>query len=135
CNIFNDGAFDMFTDKAVKDDRMIELEHGKPLVFGKERNRGIRMRSDMHLEVVELGDGASEDSLIVHNEKAPDTYLAYMLARMEYPDYPVPVGVFRDVERPTYEAMMDEQIKAAVARLGPGDLEKLINSGDTWIVE
>lgn len=134
CNIFNDGAFDMFTDRAVKDDRMIELEHGKPLVFGKERNRGIRMRSDMRLEVVELGDH-SEDSLIVHNEKAPDTYLAYMLARMEYPDYPVPVGVFRDVERPTYEAMMDEQIKAAVARLGPGDLEKLINSGDTWIVE
>ncbi|MEW6210432.1 MAG: thiamine pyrophosphate-dependent enzyme, partial [Acidobacteriota bacterium] len=134
CNIFNDGAFDMFTDRAVKDDRMIELEHGKPLIFGKERNRGIRMRSDMHLEVVELGE-VSEDSLIVHNEKAPDTYLAYMLARMEYPDYPVPVGVFRDVERPTYEAMMDEQIKAAVARLGPGDLEKLINSGDTWIVE
>jgi 2-oxoglutarate ferredoxin oxidoreductase subunit beta len=58
-----------------------------------------------------------------------------MLARMEYPDYPVPVGVFRDVERPTYEAMMDEQIKAAVARQGPGDLEKLINSGDTWVVE
>ena len=135
CNIFNDGAFDMFADRSVKDERMIELEHGKPLVFGKEKNRGIRMRSDMHLEVVELGNGVSENDLIVHNEKAPDTYLAYMLARMEYPDYPVPVGIFREVQKPTYEEMLSEQIRSAIAKNGPGDLEKLIHSGDTWVIE
>ncbi|HKS40857.1 MAG TPA: 2-oxoacid:ferredoxin oxidoreductase subunit beta [Blastocatellia bacterium] len=135
CNIFNDGAFDMFTDKGVKNDRMIELEHGQPLVFGKDRNRGVRMRSDMHLEVVELGNGASESDLIVHDEKAPDSYLAYMLARMEYPDYPVPVGVFRDVEKATYEEMLENQVQAAVEKMGPGNLEKLINSGDTWVIE
>jgi 2-oxoglutarate ferredoxin oxidoreductase subunit beta len=133
CNIFNDGAFDMFAAREIKDERMIELEHGKPLVFGKDRNRGIRIR-DMHLEVVELGN-VSESDLIVHNEKSPDSYLAYMLARMEYPDYPVPIGVFRDIDKPTYEDLMSEQIKSAVQRFGPGDLAKLIDSGDTWVVE
>ena len=136
CNIFNDHAFDMFTDRGVRDDAMIEIEHGKPLLFGKEHNRGIRMRhSDMHLEAVELGNGVSESDLIVHDEYAPDSYLAYMLARMEYPDYPVPIGVFRDVTKPTYEEMLAGQIQTATERMGPGNLEKLINSGDTWIIE
>jgi 2-oxoglutarate ferredoxin oxidoreductase subunit beta len=135
CNIFNDAAFDMFTTRDVREDRMIELEHGKPLVFGKEHNRGVRMRADMHLEVVELGDGVSESELIVHNEKAPDSYLAYMLARMEYPDYPVPIGIFRDIEKPTYEDMMAEQISSAVQKMGPGDLQKLINGPDTWVID
>jgi 2-oxoglutarate ferredoxin oxidoreductase subunit beta len=135
CNIFNDHAFDMFTERAVKDDRMIALEHGKPLIFGKEHNRGVRVGANMHLEVVELGNGGSESELLVHDEKAPDSYLAYMLARMEYPDYPVPIGVFRDVEKPTYESLMDGQINAAIEKTGPGDLEKLINSGDTWVID
>jgi 2-oxoglutarate ferredoxin oxidoreductase subunit beta len=134
CNIFNDHAFDMFTARDVKEERMIELEHGKPLVFGKDKDRGILIR-DMHLEVVDLKNGASEADLIVHDEKAPDSYLAYMLGRMEYPEYPVPIGIFRDVERATYEDMMQEQIDDAVARTGPGDLEKLIKGGDTWMIE
>jgi len=136
CNIFNDHAFDMFTERGVRNDAMVEIEHGKPLVFGKEHNRGIRMRnSDMHLEVVELGNGATEADLIVHDEKAPDSYLAYMLARMEYPDYPVPIGVFRDVTKATYEDMLSDQIRMATEKKGPGDLEKLINAGDTWIID
>jgi 2-oxoglutarate ferredoxin oxidoreductase subunit beta len=136
CNIFNDHAFEMFTDRGVRDDTMIEIAHGKPLVFGKEHNRGIRMRnSDMHLEVVELSDQITESDLIVHDEKAPDTYLAYMLARMEYPDYPVPIGVFRDVIKATYEDMLSDQIKTATERMGPGNLEKLMNRGDTWVID
>jgi 2-oxoglutarate ferredoxin oxidoreductase subunit beta len=136
CNIFNDHAFEMFTERGVRADAMIELEHGKPLVFGKEKNRGVRMRNkDMHLEVVELGNGLSESDLITHNEKAPDSYLAYMLARMVYPDYPVPIGVFRDVTKATYEDMLAGQIRAATEKMGPGNLEKLINSGDTWVIE
>ncbi|HYP25357.1 MAG TPA: 2-oxoacid:ferredoxin oxidoreductase subunit beta [Blastocatellia bacterium] len=134
CNIFNDHAFDMFTARDVRDDRMIELEHGKPLVFGKEGDRGIAIR-DMRLEVVDLNNGASEADLIVHNEKAPDSYLAYMLGRMEYPEYPVPIGVFRDVDKPTYEDMMRGQIDEAVSRMGAGDLDKLIRGGDTWVIE
>src|SRR5262249_35570036 len=121
CNIFNDHAFEMFTERGVKDDAMIELEHGKPLVFGKEHNRGIRIRrSDMHLEVVELGGQISEADLIVHDEKAPDSYLAYMLARMEYPAYPVPIGVFRDVTKGTYEDLLAGQIRTATEQKGPG---------------
>jgi 2-oxoglutarate/2-oxoacid ferredoxin oxidoreductase subunit beta len=135
CNIFNDHAFDMFAERAVKDDRMIAIEHGKPLLFGKEGNRGIRMRSDMHLEVVEVGNGISEAELIVHDEKAPDSYLAYMLARMEYPDYPVPVGVFRDVDKPTYEELLTGQVHTAIEKMGAGDLMKLLNAGDTWTIE
>jgi len=135
CNIFNDGAFDMFTERAIKDDKMIELEHGKPLIFGKERNHGVRMRADMHLEVVELGGSVSESELIVHNEKAPDSYLAYMLSRMGYPDYPVPIGVFRDVQKPSYESLLEGQINAAIEKMGPGNLEKLIHSGDTWVID
>jgi 2-oxoglutarate/2-oxoacid ferredoxin oxidoreductase subunit beta len=135
CNIFNDHAFDMFAVREVKDDRMIAIEHGKPLIFGKERNRGIRMRSDMHLEVVDIGEGINEAELIVHDEKAPDSYLAYMLARMEYPDYPVPVGVFRDVEKPTYEDLLSGQVQTAIEKMGAGDLMKLLNAGDTWTIE
>ncbi|HKV41023.1 MAG TPA: 2-oxoacid:ferredoxin oxidoreductase subunit beta [Blastocatellia bacterium] len=133
CNIFNDGAFDMFAGRDVHQDHMVEIEHGKPLVFGKDRNRGIRLR-DMHLETVELGNGINESDLIAHNERSNDSYLAFMLARMEYPDYPVPIGVFRDVEKPTYEDLMTDQINSAVQKMGPGNLEKLINSGETWVV-
>lgn len=133
CNIFNDGAFEMFTAREVRDDRVLELEHGKPLIFGKDRDKGIRLR-DAKLEVVSL-DQVSQDELLVHDEKSPDSYLAYMLARMEYPNYPVPIGVFRDIEKPTYEELLAGQIREAIEKRGPGDLEKLINSGDTWMVE
>jgi 2-oxoglutarate ferredoxin oxidoreductase subunit beta len=134
CNIFNDGAFEMFVARDIKDDRMIELEHGKPLIYGKNRDKGIRLR-DMHLDVVQLGDGVGESDLIVHNEKSRDSYLAYMFARMEYPEYPVPIGIFRDIEKPTYEDLMTGQIDGAIAKMGPGNLEKLINSGETWTVD
>lgn len=134
CNIFNDGAFEMFAARDAKEDRMIELEHGKPLVFGKDRDKGIRIRN-MQLEVVNLKEGVNEAELIVHDEKSPDSYLAYMLARMEYPQFPVPVGIFRAVEKATYEDLMSDQINEAVEKMGPGDLEKLINSGETWTIE
>ncbi|MGH9761495.1 MAG: 2-oxoacid:ferredoxin oxidoreductase subunit beta [Blastocatellia bacterium] len=134
CNIFNDHAFDMFAARDVRSERTIELQHGKPLVFGKERNKGVRLR-DAHLEVVELGSGFGESDLVVHNEKSPDSYLAFMFGRMEYPDYPVPIGIFRDVEKPTYEDLLTEQVNGAIQKLGPGDLEKLMNSGETWVVQ
>ena len=81
CNIFNDGAWRDFTDREVRDDRMLVLEHGKPMVFGKERDKGIRLRG-LHPEVVQLGDGVSEDDLLVHDEEADDPYLALILSRM-----------------------------------------------------
>ena len=134
CNIFNDGAFEHFADRAVKDDRMVGLEHGKSLIFGKNHDKGIRLRGTK-LEVVTLGNGVKEDELLVFDEHDPDSAIAYMLSRMDYPEYPVPVGVFRDVEKPTYDELLNQQIESAIAKLGPGDLEKLLRGGDTWVVE
>jgi len=135
CNIFNDGAFDYFTDRNVRSDRVLYLEHGKPMIFGKERNRGIRMNG-AHPEVVTIGEnGITESDLLIHDIYLKDPSVAFMLARMEQPDFPQPVGIFRAVERATYEDMMIGQIDAAIAKSGAGSLEKLINSGDTWVVE
>src|SRR2546421_3316556 len=135
-NIFNDHAFDYFAERSVRSDNMIYLEHGKPMVFGKNRDRGIRMNG-AHPEVVQLGSetGLNENDLLVHDIHLKDPSVAFMLARMEYPAFPQPVGIFRSVSRDTYEDLLAGQIDAAIAKTGPGNLEKLINSGDTWVVE
>jgi 2-oxoglutarate ferredoxin oxidoreductase subunit beta len=134
CNIFNDGAFRSFTDREVRDDRTLVLEHGKPMIFGKDRDKGIRLKG-MHPEVVQLGKGVSEEDLLVHDEKSDDPYLAFMLSRIYYPDFPVPVGVLRDVSRPTHDQLMTEQLESALAQSGPGDLGQLLKAGETWVVE
>jgi 2-oxoglutarate ferredoxin oxidoreductase subunit beta len=135
CNIFNDHAFDYFAERTVRSDRVLYLEHGKPMVFGKNREKGIRMNGALP-EVVTIGEnGITENDLLVHDINLSDPSVAFMLARMEQPEFPQPVGIFRAIERATYEDMMVDQIAASVAKAGPGSLEKLINSGDTWIVE
>ena len=135
CNIFNDGAFEYFTERSVRSDRMIYLEHGKPMIFGKDRNKGIRMKG-AHPEVVTIGEnGVTVDDQLVHDIHLKDPSVAFMLARMEYPDFPQPVGIFRAVERASYEDLMAGQIEASISKQGLGNLEKLINSGDTWVVE
>jgi 2-oxoglutarate/2-oxoacid ferredoxin oxidoreductase subunit beta len=135
CNIFNDGAFDYFAERSVRSENVLYLEHGKPMIFGKDRNRGIRMNG-AHPEAVTIGEnGITEDQLLVHDIYLKDPSVAFMLARMEQPDFPQPVGIFRAVERATYEELMRDQIESAIAKSGAGDLTKLINAGDTWIVE
>lgn len=135
CNIFNDKAFEYFTERSVRSDRVLYLEHGKPMIFGKDGNRGIRMNG-AHPEVVNIGEnGITADDLLVHDIYLKDPSVAFMLARMEYPDFPQPVGIFRAVERATYEDMLADQITAAISKSGPGSLEKLINGGETWTVE
>jgi len=114
---------------------MLVLEHGKPMIFGKDRDRGIRLRG-LHPEVVTLGeDGVTEADLLVHDERAEDPYLALMLSRMFWPDFPVPVGVLRAVPRPTHDQLIDEQIATAIARSGEGDLERVLRGSETWTVE
>jgi 2-oxoglutarate ferredoxin oxidoreductase subunit beta len=135
CNIFNDHAFDQFAERSVRSDRVLYLEHGKPMVFGKNRDKGIRMNGALP-EVVTIGEnGVTENDLLVHDINLNDPSVAFMLARMEQPEFPQPVGIFRAIDRLTYEDMMVGQIDAAVAKAGPGSLEKLLNSGDTWIVD
>jgi 2-oxoglutarate ferredoxin oxidoreductase subunit beta len=133
CNVFNDGAFNFATDRETKAETTLELEHGKPLIFGKDRTKGIRLNG-MDPEVVELGKGISEDDLLFHDERAPEPSLAYLLSRMRYPEFPEPIGVLRAVEAPRYEELLNAQIAEARQSRGDGDLEKLFNSGDTWTV-
>ena len=92
CNIFNDGAWKDFTDREFREERMLVLEHGKPMVFGKDRDKGIRL-SGLRPEVVQLGNGITEADLLVHDETAEDPTLAYLLSRMWWPEFPVPVGI------------------------------------------
>ncbi len=134
CRVFNDGAFMEFGDKAVRPDRTVALEHGKPLIFGKDRDRGIRLDCTTP-EVVELGNGVTEDDILVHDETLEDPTTASILGRMEYPEFPVPLGVLRAVQRPPYDDLMEDQIREAVAKQGEGDLEALFAEGDTWTVE
>jgi len=133
CKIFNDGVFEYATDKSIKADNTLFLEHGKPLIFGKNRDKGIRLNG-MQPEVVELGKGISEDDLLFHDEKATEPTLAYLLSRMSQPDFPEPIGVFRAIDAPRYEERLAEQI-AAAQKKGKGDLQNLFTSGETWTVE
>ena len=134
CNVFNDGAYSYATDKQSKADTTVELEHGKPLIFGANRDKGIRLNG-MEPEVVELGKGISEDDLLFHDERAVEPSLAYLLSRMRHPEFPEPIGVFRAVDAPKYDDELNKQVEKAIADKGEGDLDKLFNSGDTWVVE
>lgn len=133
CNIFNDGAFKHFSEREFRDDRTLRLEHGEPLVFGRDRDKGIRLNG-LKLEVVDLRRGNSETDLLIHDIHDPEPNLANLLARMDYPDFPVPLGVFRSVAKPTYDELMEAQVQDAISRSGDGDLERLLNSGDVWTV-
>ena len=132
CNIFNDGAFDYATDKATKSDTTIYLEHGKPLVFGKNADKGIRLHG-MRPEIVDLKT-VPKDDLLVHDEKGPSS-LAFLLSRMRQPDFPEPLGVFRDVEQERYVDIVRKQIAKAKQQQGEGDLQSLLTGSDTWTVK
>ena len=132
CNVFNDGTWESVTDKDVRSDRLLVLEHGKPLVFGKERKKGIRMRPDMSPEVVEINGNTS--GLLVHDEMRCDEGYHFMLSRLAGPEFPEPIGVLRAVRDPTYEELLAEQVQAVVQRQGKGNLDKLLHAGETWTV-
>jgi 2-oxoglutarate/2-oxoacid ferredoxin oxidoreductase subunit beta len=133
CNIFNDGAYDYAVDKATKSDTTLYLEHGKPLVFGKNADKGIRLH-DTKIEAVDLKD-VNKDDLLHHDERTPEPTLAFLLSRMRYPEFPEPLGVFRAVERGKYAELVHGQIETAVKQQGEGDLQKLITGEETWTVE
>jgi 2-oxoglutarate ferredoxin oxidoreductase subunit beta len=132
CNVFNHFAFKFATDKDVKEDHIIRLEHGKPLVYGKNRDKGIRITGDHKLEAVELGKQYKEDDLLFHDES--DEKLAFMLSRMSHPEFPEPMGVYYSVKDDCYEDLLTKQVTDAVAQRGEGSLEKLLNSGDVFTV-
>jgi 2-oxoglutarate/2-oxoacid ferredoxin oxidoreductase subunit beta len=135
CVVFNDGAYESLTDKATRADARVVLEHGAPMVYGADRKRGIRMRA-MQAEAVTLGeDGVTEADLLVHDEKADPSALAFLLAQLGGPDVPIALGVFRAMETPTYHERNARQVADARRTNGRGDLAKLLGSGDTWVIE
>jgi 2-oxoglutarate ferredoxin oxidoreductase subunit beta len=132
CNVFNHHAFQYATDKDTREDHIVRLEHGKPLIFGKNRDKGIRMKGDHKLEVVELGKGIKEDDLLFHDEH--DESLAFLLSRMHHPKFPEPVGVYYSIEDDCYEDLLQQQVDKAVAAKGV-NLDDLFNAGETFEVK
>ncbi|KLU03760.1 2-oxoglutarate oxidoreductase, beta subunit [Rhodopirellula islandica] len=133
CNVFNDGAMAYAQERKQRADNVIELEHGKPLIFGAERDKGIRLVGS-HLEVVNTADVPADD-LLIHDALDPNPSIQMMLARMRYPEMPEPIGVLRSVAGvSTYNDQINEQVTQAKAARGEGDLSELFRSGDTWEV-
>ena len=133
CNIFNDKAFAHLTEKEVRDDALVELENGKPLVFGKARDRGVRLNGT-ELEVVSFADGLGPQDCLVWDETRPNPAIAFMAAQMDSPRFPVPIGVLRKVDLPTFESGMSAQIQRETEKRGAGSLDKLLVAGETWTV-
>lgn len=134
CNIFNDGAFEIFTEKSSKPDEALFAEHGKPLVFGANANKGVRL-DGLKPQVVEIGNEYSLDDLWIHDET--DFYKAQTLVRMydnptNEQHLPRPFGVFYQTTRPCYEDVMAMQIEDIIAQKGKGDLDKLLRGKEVW---
>src|SRR5580693_3798203 len=134
CPIFNDDAFEPLTSPASRDDTLMRLEHGEPVRFGADRSRGLRFGRTGSLEAVDVA-GADPDSLVVHDAHAADPSYAFALSRLDSADFAhTPIGVFRQQPRASYDDLMAEQIAAARARQGEGDLAELLAGSDTWQV-
>ena len=135
CSIFNDGAFDILTDKKTKDDNVLVLEHGKPMIFGVNKNKGIVM-DGAKPKAVEIGNGKFRiEDVIVHDEFDESPVLATLLANLtEDPTMPTPIGVFRQITKPTYDGEVEAQVNTVTNKKGKGDLEKVLFAGNTWQV-
>ena len=134
CNVFNDGAFDQILGKEVRPNMLIPLVHGERIRFGTDSSLGVMMQPDGRLRICDVNE-VGEDALLVHDEARESAGLAFQLSHLASgPHEPTPIGVFRAVERRTYESMMQDQLIAAQERSGPGDLGKLLASGGTWQV-
>jgi 2-oxoglutarate ferredoxin oxidoreductase subunit beta len=134
CNVFNDGAFDSVRAKGQRELNQIPLEHGKPIRFGKDGERGVVRGGLGRLELAEVAQ-VGEDALVVHDAERPDPGLAFELAQLaQRPTGPTPIGVFRSVERPVYGERLQRELAEARADAGPEALEQVLHSGDTWRV-
>ncbi len=129
CNIFNDGAFAQLTDKESKADSVVEIEHGKPLRFGKDKDKGIVLEPNLHPKVVRVAE-VGEDKLFVHDER--NELAALVLSRLRAPEFPTPIGVFRAVELASYDALLNQQVERASAGKTTS-VQELLDAG-AWTV-
>jgi 2-oxoglutarate/2-oxoacid ferredoxin oxidoreductase subunit beta len=136
CNIFNDAAFEIYTEKSSKPVETLFLEQGRPLLFGAGQNKGIQL--DGHIpRVVEIGNGVQPEDLWIHDEK--DFYKAQILVRM-FDDpkneghFPRPFGIFYETQRPCYDEMLNLQVEEVIQSKGKGDLDRLLRGNETWTI-
>lgn len=137
CMIFNNKTHASFAaDRATRAEHTITLQHGQKMLFGAERNKGLVL-DGLKLKVVEIGkDGYTEEDILTHDAHCEDPTLHYMLASMKYPDYPVALGVIRDVTgEPVYDREVARQVEEVGATAKIHNLDELLNSGETWSVE
>ncbi|HYC77886.1 MAG TPA: 2-oxoacid:ferredoxin oxidoreductase subunit beta [Planctomycetota bacterium] len=132
CNIFNDEAWDHLVEKDVRDDRLVDLRPGKPVRFGKNLSKGVRLRG-LELETFDVTP-ANESECITWDPTAPNPAIAFMIAHFVEGVQPTPIGIFRDISVAPFDHLVHDQIAAARAKKGEGDLAKLIDSGDVWDV-
>jgi 2-oxoglutarate/2-oxoacid ferredoxin oxidoreductase subunit beta len=134
CNVFNDGAYEDITSKEHRADMLIPLEHGAPIRFGASLEKGVVMGTDGQLRIVAVAD-VGEDAILRHDAHRPDPSLAFALARLSHDVHsPTPIGVFRSVMRQEYASAVSQQLVAASAMKGPGDLASLLRSNGSWTV-
>lgn len=136
CNVFNDAAFDDFAAKKNQAANTVSLQHGKPITFGKDGEKAICMRTGhgaIEPYVVNTADVDAAD-ILVHDEQSPNAAMCYLLGQMELPEFPVPLGVFRSIQHPAYDELLNAQISEAQGRLGKGDLKQHLHAGETWTV-
>lgn len=135
CVIFNDGTHLEFSEKSVRADRTIVLRHGEPMIFGTNRDKGLILEN-MKLKVVKIGEnGITEKDILVHDAHTDNIGLHSMLVDMKYPDYPVALGVIRDVEDMTYDDRVRDQVAEVKEKAKIKCVDDLLNSGATWTVE
>jgi len=135
CVIFNDKTWDPVYGRQNRDDNLLHLQAGEPMVFGKEEKKGIVWNGSQP-EIISLGDSTPEEkNVMVHTPDRPGSLYTAMLAEMTFPNFPMPIGVLRKVEKPTYDAQINQQIDEAIdQRDGKADLQELINGVNTWKV-
>jgi 2-oxoglutarate/2-oxoacid ferredoxin oxidoreductase subunit beta len=135
CNIFNDGAYSLLTEKETKEDHVVILEHGKPMLFGKNKEKGIMLKGFTPV-IIDLNDGVHTiNDVIVHDEKDHGMARAFILSHLtDDPNLPTPIGIFRQIIKPTYDEAMVEQIEQVTKKKGKGNLEKLLFETNTWEV-
>lgn len=135
CVIFADKTHAAITDKEIRDDAQLLLKNGEPMIFGKNHDKGIRLKGT-RLEVVKLGENSiTEEDLLVHDQYQQDPGIHLMLAKMAPPHYPVALGVIRSAMYPTYDDLVEEQIAHAKASVKIKCVDDLLNSGDTWEIK
>jgi 2-oxoglutarate ferredoxin oxidoreductase subunit beta len=134
CIIFNKDVHVPITGRENREDRAVYLEDGKPLIFGKNKDKAIALNG-FKTETVDLAGNPDRSSLLTHHESDPSPNYAYLLTQMNYPEMPVPFGIFRCIEKPTYDEMLNEQVRHSIEKKGRGTLEKILYTEDVWTVE